>query len=113
MTRKLLFDLVAFGSFALPLLLAPTLAALPRPRSPISRSAISIVTAWMVSVVYTIYLYNPAGIAAGRELGLDSPEMRFDNNTVTAQLLGGWVYPGIVVALFFGVRHLRSRRKAD
>jgi hypothetical protein len=113
MTRKLLFDIVMLGAFALPLALALILVALPRPRSSVVRSVIAIATAWAVSVVYTIHLYNPAGIAAGRELGLDSPEMKFDNNTVGSQLLGGWMYPSLVVALFFVARHLRSRQKAN
>jgi hypothetical protein len=86
------------------LFLALILVALPRPRSPTGRSAIAIAAAWVFSIVYTIYLYNPAGSAAGRELGLDSPEMRFDNNKVAVQLLAGWIYPAIVVRIFFAVR---------
>jgi hypothetical protein len=109
MTREFLFNVVALGRFVLPLCLAVILVALPHPRSPIVRSVTAIATAWVVSVVYTIYLYNPAGIAAGHELGLDSPEMKFDNNTVAAQLLGGWMYPGVVVALFFGVCAVAGR----
>lgn len=113
MTRKLLFDVVTVGFFALPLSLALILAAIPRPRSPIARAVVAIAAAWVVSVAYTIYLYNPAGIAAGHELGWDSPEMQFDNNTVSSQLLGGWIYPSIIVALFFAVRYEWQRRKAE
>jgi hypothetical protein len=113
MTRKLLFDLVTIGSFALPLSLALILAALPRPRSPIARALVAIAAAWVVSVAYTIYLYNPAGIAAGRELGWDSPEMQFDNNTIASQLLVGWIAPSLIVALFFAVRYALRRRKAE
>jgi hypothetical protein len=113
MTRELVFDVVTLGSFALPLSLALILAALPHPRSPIARAVVAITAAWVASVAYTIYLYNPAGIAAGLELRWDSPEMRFDNNTVAAQLLGGWIYPSIVVAVFFAVRHAWRRRRAE
>lgn len=112
MTSKLLLDVVTLGSFALPLSLALILAALPHPRPPIARAVVAITAAWVVSVAYTIYLYNPAGIAAGHELGWDNPEMRFDNNTVASQLLVGWIYPSIIVALFFAVRSARWRRRA-
>ena len=69
MTRKLLFDVVTLGRFVVPLALALIVVVLPHPRSSVARSAVAIATAWVVSVVYTIYLYNPAGIAAGHELG--------------------------------------------
>jgi hypothetical protein len=110
MTRKLIFDVIAFGSLAIPALLALVVAALPRPRSGLSRAALAIAAAWVVSVAYTIYVYNPAAISAGHELGQDSPEMQFDNNTIASQLVGGWIWPAIVVALFFAVRHARRRR---
>jgi hypothetical protein len=109
MTRKLIFDVVAFGSLAIPTLLALVVAALPRPGSALARSAVAIAAAWAVGVVYTIYVYNPAGISAGHELGQDSPEMQFDNNTIASHLVGGWIWPAIVVALFFAVRHAWRR----
>jgi hypothetical protein len=111
-TAKLSFDLATVGAFVVPLSLAIILVALSRPKRPLYRSAIAVASAWMVSVVYTIYVYNPAGIAAGHELGWDSPEMRFDNNTVAVQLAMGWLYPTIAVALFFAVRRMRLRRTA-
>jgi hypothetical protein len=109
MTNKLVFDIVSIVSMLLPSLFALILVALPRPRSTFGRSVSAIVVAWIASVAYTIYLYNPAGIAAGRELGWDSPEMRFDNNTIASQLIGGWIYPALVVALFLTVRHFRKK----
>lgn len=110
MTRKLFFDLVTMGSFVVPFSLALVVVALPHPRSSVARSAIAVGAAWIVSVVSAIYLYNPAGIAAGHELGWDNPEMRFDNNTVASQVLGGWISPAIVVALFLAIRYVRHRR---
>lgn len=59
MTRKFLFDVATIGRFALPLSLALILVLLPRPKSPVVRAVIAIVAAWVVSVAYTIYLYNP------------------------------------------------------
>jgi hypothetical protein len=109
-TRKLLFDVVTLGRFVVPLALALIVVVLPHPRSSVARSAVAIATAWVVSVVYTIYLYNPAGIAAGHELGWDSPEMRFDNNTVASQVLGAWVFPATFVALFFAIVTCQRRR---
>lgn len=74
---------------------------------------LAIAVAWVASVAYTIYLYNPAGIAAGHEFGWDSAETQFDNNTVAAQFLGGWIYPSVIVAFFFAVRYAWRRRAAD
>lgn len=113
MTRKLLFDLVTLGSFVVPLALALIVAVLPHPRSSVARSEVAIAAAWVVSVVYTIYLYNSAGIAAGHELGWDSPEMRFGNNTIASHVLGGWIFPAIIVALFFAIRRMWQRRRID
>jgi hypothetical protein len=100
MSRGELFEVIAVGAYVLPLCLALAAVALPRPQSRIIRSALAVGVAWAASVVYTMYVYNPAGIAAWHELGWDSPEMRFDNNTVAAQLLMGWFYPAIAVGLF-------------
>lgn len=113
MTRKALFDLVTVGAHVLPLCLALAVVVLPRPKAAIGRSAIAVTAAWVASVVYTMYVYNPAGIAAGNELGWDSPEMHFDNNTVAVQLLVGWLYPVITVALFFAIQRVWSRRTIE
>jgi len=61
---------------------------------------------WIADVAFTIYIYNPAGIAAGVGAGADNPEMRYDNNTVAVAIVGGWLYPAVAIALALGLRAL-------
>ena len=45
----------------------------------------------------------------GYQIGIDSPEMKFDNNTVTSMLLGGWLIPTVMaVLLFFVIKTLNK-----
>lgn len=110
MTRKLLFDIVTIGAYVLPICFALIVVALPRPRSALLRSVVGVVAAWAASVGYTIYVFNPAGIAAGHELGMDSPQTHFDNNTVAVQLIMGWLLPALGLAAFFAIRRIWLQR---
>jgi hypothetical protein len=60
MTRKVLFDIVTIGRYVLPICLALGLVALSRPKSPVLRSAIGVVAAWVVAVQLVMGWLLPA-----------------------------------------------------
>ena len=97
-----------------PLQLVITLAVihlLPRPTAFAARATIAVILAWAVSVAYTALIHNPAGIAAGHELGMHFPESHFDNNTIASQLMAGWFWPTVIVAIYFlGRRSVRAQQ---
>jgi hypothetical protein len=106
MSLQDLFDIVAVGSIALPCSVAGVAVLLSWPdRLPLKVMG-AIFAGWGVAVVFTMFVYNPAGIAAGVAAGVDSPETRFDNNTIAVAILGGWVFPAMAVSVFLGVRAL-------
>jgi len=76
------------------------------------RGALAVLAGWVTHVALTIYAYNPAGIAAAAAVGGDSPQMRFDNNTIAVAILVGWLYPAIAVALVLAIRGLLRARFA-
>ena len=110
MSPQDVFDVVAVVSVATPCVIATAAVFLPKPRSTFLRTAAGVMAGWITSIVLTIFVYNPAGIAAAIAAGADSPEMRYDNNTVAAAILGGWLYPVMAVALALGIRTLVRRR---
>ena len=66
------------------------------------KSAVGIFLSWGAAILFTIYIYNPVGILAGYESGLDFPESKFDNNTVGIAIFAGWLSPTVVaIALYF------------
>jgi len=73
------------------------------------RGLLAVAAAWISGIVYTIYVYNPAGTEAARYRGLHFPENHFDNNTVAAALLAGWLTPAIAVAVVGGILKIRDR----
>ena len=79
------------------------------PQNTPARLAVAVTVGWIAFVALTIYVYNPSGIAAATARGVDSPEMRYDNNTVASALLGGWIYSLLSVA---GFSLLKRRRQA-
>jgi hypothetical protein len=111
MTPEMKWELVYFGAFAVSMVTSLLLMLARRPRSLIWRSVLAIAGGWGVSVLYTANVYNPAGIAYFRLLGVDSPEMRFDNNTVAVSLIGGWLYPSLVVGAIVLSRTIMRRRQ--
>jgi hypothetical protein len=114
MTAQQLFQIVSLGSVALPAAVAIALTLLPYPRRLFVRGAIAILIAWAISVFYTGLVYNPLGIAAASAQGMHAPWMRYDNNTIAVQLIGGWMLPAISVLGVCLVRHIARRfRKAE
>jgi ABC-type microcin C transport system permease subunit YejB len=87
------FQLASTISTALPCLITIVLIFASKPKSIWLRSVIAVIFAWVISVAYTAYIYNPLGIAAAIQNGIDSPQMRYDNNTITVQILVGWAIP--------------------
>ena len=90
------------------------LVGLPWPQKLVARAIVTVLFVWVASVFYTALVYNPTGIASAIAKGVDSPEMKFDNNTIASTLLGGWIYPAVVVGItILGYRFWRARRRAS
>jgi hypothetical protein len=110
MTATQTFELVSIGDMLLSTVLPITLLiGLPCPRKLFQRTVVVILLAWLSLFVYTVFVYNPAGIASGIEQGIDSPEMKFDNNTIGITLFFGWLNPTISVCAFLLGRHIWQR----
>jgi NO-binding membrane sensor protein with MHYT domain len=88
--------------------LAVLLFSLKRPNGRLLRGFLSVLAAWAAGVIYTIYVYNPAGIAAGHYTGMDFPENHYDNNTVAVALIAGWVGPAIILSIIGAFRAMRD-----
>jgi hypothetical protein len=88
--------------------LAVFLFCLRRPSSRLLRGFLAVVAAWVVGVVYTIYVYNPMGIAAGHYNGMHFPENTYDNNTVAVALMAGWIGPAVVISIMGAFRAMRD-----
>jgi hypothetical protein len=110
MTEAQTFQLVSLGSQLLQTVVPIVLVAgLPRPRRLLHRAVAVILFAWGAHFFYTGLIYNPAGIAFAIEQGMDSPEMKFDNNTTGVSLILGWIIPAVSVCVFLWGRHLWQR----
>jgi hypothetical protein len=105
-----IFQVVIIGFFLLPSLSAVGIAMLPWPRHTAIRVFLAVVVGWLLSVLYTALIYNPAGIAAATSQGVESPEMRYDNNTIATMVMAGWMYPVIALTIFFLARWLWHKR---
>jgi hypothetical protein len=66
----------------------------------ILRASLAISVTWVVTVLFTMFVYNPAGIAAATEQGGHFPESLYDNNTVGVAIVGGWISPALAVLIF-------------
>ena len=102
MSKTELFEIVSLLSHLLPI--ATTvgfLCLLPSSWQFKYKALASLIIAWTFTVLYTINIYNPSGIAMGLEQGLDSLENHFDNNTTSVSILIGWVYPLLTCLLFY------------
>lgn len=104
MSAKTIFLFVEVGDIGLPIVIAMALMFAPWPRAAFIRAFLAILCGWAVAILYTIVVYNPAGIAAE---GTAGDVLRFDNNAVASSLLGGWLTPAIAVCVFFVIRRLR------
>ncbi|GAA5069725.1 hypothetical protein [Lysobacter panacisoli] len=110
MSPQDVFDVVAVAGWVGPCVIGMAAVFFPKPRSVLLRAAVGVMAGWIAGIVFTIYVYNPAGIAAAIAAGVDSTGARYDNNTVVVAILGGWFYPALAVALALGVRFLLVRR---
>ena len=108
MTPDVTFKIVAAGQGLVTYGLAVLLFCLNRPSSRLLRGLLAVLAAWAMGVFYTIYVYNPAGIAAARFEGVHFPEGIYDNNTVAAALIGGWIGPAILLSLMGAFRAMRD-----
>jgi hypothetical protein len=95
------FSLVTYG-------LAVVLFCLKRPNNRFLRGLCAVLVAWGVGIVYTIYVYNPAGIAAGHSSGMEFPEGQYDNNTVAVALIAGWIGPAIILSVMGAFQAIRD-----
>jgi hypothetical protein len=110
MTEAQTFQLVSLGSQLLQTVVPIVLvASLPWPRRLLHRAVAVILFAWGAQFFYTGLIYNPAGIAFANEQGMDSPEMKFDNNTTGIALIFGWVIPSVSVCVFLCGRYIWRR----
>src|SRR5687767_10151107 len=112
MTAVQKFDIISSVSMLLPATLTLALVHLsPIPRHAGMRALVSILVPWVALMCFNMFILNPAGIAAGNEVGEHFPEARFDNNTIASALPGGWLLPTIVVGIYFlGRRSMRAQQ---
>jgi hypothetical protein len=88
--------------------LAVLLFCLKRPSNRLLRGFLAVLAAWATGILYTIVVYNPAGIAAGHYTRMDFPEGHYDNNTVTVALIAGWIGPAIILAIMGAFQAIRD-----
>ena len=101
MTHGEAFEWISWGRIAIQTVLPIALVYLiPIPRQDSYRTIGVVILCWLLSVLYAIYVYNPAGVAMGHEAGMDFPENRFDNNVNGPILMMGWIYPLLSILLF-------------
>ena len=96
------FTIVRIGMYIFPIIVFVVLFFTPKLIKPKFRAFIGVLVSWVFIVLYTIYIYNPSGIAAGHELGMHFPEGKYDNNTISVALIGGWIYPTILAFVYLG-----------
>jgi len=101
MTSGEAFEWISWGRLAIQSALPIALVYLiPIPRKDSYRTIGVVILCWLLSILYVIYVYNPAGVAMGHEAGMDFRENRFDNNVAGPMLLMGWFYPLLSILLF-------------
>jgi len=113
MSKASVFAIVEVGDSVIPIFVFLILHFVPKASSRKARIISGILISWMLLVFYTIYIYNPAGIAAGHEIGMEFPEGKYDNNTTSLAIFFGWMYPtfvAIVYSMFMNVWEKNSKR---
>jgi hypothetical protein len=104
-----IFTIAKVGGVLVTVGLALLLFTRSRPKGRWLRGLLAVAAAWVSGIVYTIYVYNPAGTQAGRYAGIHFPESHFDNNTVGAAMLAGWLAPAVAVVLVACLLAIRER----
>lgn len=102
MSDSTLFKFVIVGYYVIPVSIFLTLHFLLKTKSQKIKIISGILISWLVLIFYVFYIYNPVGIAAGHETGMDSPEGKYDNNTTSIILFFGWMYP-TMIAIFYSI----------
>jgi len=102
--------LVSVLGYALPIGLTVLVMRLKRPRNLVLRGVAGIGVAWIASVAFTIWPYNPVGEAyTEAKFGSEYAFNRFDNNTIASMMLGGWILPLLTVGAIYGGRSIWRR----
>lgn len=111
MSYVIIFNLFSLLLYLIPLgIVVACVFLMPKKFNFFHRAVTGVAFSWFFLVVFTMYLYNPVGIRMGYEIGMDSPEMKFDNNTVASMVLGGWLIPTLAaVILFFVIKTVNKR----
>jgi len=94
LTEVEVFHVVSAGFWILQIAVPAGFFGVSRwPRSLVTRGAVTIISVWVMTVIYVDEVYNPAGVAFGIAEGMNSPLTKYDNNKVASTLFGGWIYP--------------------
>jgi len=108
LTPDAIFKLANVGHGVVTYGLAVFLFCLKRPNGRLLRGCLAVIAAWVAGILFTIYVYNLAGIAAGHYRGMAFPEVHYDNNTVAVALIAGWIGPAIIVSIMGAFRSMRD-----
>lgn len=95
-------------TWLLPVLVFAVLA-IRRPRKFWLRCIIAVLVGWLYTLLFTLFVYNPGGIAAGHALGEHFPENRYDNNTSGIAIVFGWLLPATYAVAAAALRALWLR----
>ncbi len=102
MAKTEIFELIKIARFCIPIIITiGLLFLLPKSWAFKYKTLLSVIVVWIATVLFTIHIYNPAGIEMGLEQGMDSPEMHFDNNSSSVSILTGWVTPLFTCFIFY------------
>ena len=77
-----MFSFAGIGWWVLQLAAPFMVAYIKWNRSLLLRAVVAVVVSWLIIVFYTSLIYNPAGVSAGLEQGMENPNMKYDNNTL-------------------------------
>jgi Na+-driven multidrug efflux pump len=108
LSPETIFKFVEAGQGLVTYGLAVFLFCLRRPSNRLLRGLLAVLAAWIAGIVYTICVYNPAGIAAGHYKGVHFPENTYDNNTVAVALMAGWIGPAVIISIMGAFRAMRD-----
>ena len=108
MNPDVIFKIAAAGAGLVTYGTAISLFSLSRPINRFLRGFLAVLVAWVLEVVYTIYVYNPSGIAAGHYNGVHFRETNFGNNTVSVALIGGWIGPAVTLSIMGAFQAIRD-----
>jgi hypothetical protein len=108
MNPDTIFKLAEAGHGLVTIGLAVLLFCLKRPHGRLLRGFLSVLAAWVSGILYSIYVRNPAGIAAGHYNGVHFPESHYDNNTIAVAIVAAWIGPAIIVAIMGAFRSMRD-----